>query len=211
MDEGTTKNAICRSPRFSRRRRYAADLAFVAHRARHGRQFRRRDRHAEQAHRQRVEHLRVRQAGHGAGGQQARQQRVDIRAHLHHAAADEHRARSCGSRCAHFRDAVLERKPQALHQAQHPRQLHAELQAAADYRSPRQQDRQPVQIHARAEPSTSVRDHGDVPDHRRRIGEEEAAVAVENRPGTRPTITSSPTPGNRIAHQADGELALCPP
>ena len=49
------------------------------------------DRHAEETDRQRVEQLRVGQSGDGAGRQQAGEQRVDVGADLHDAAADEHR------------------------------------------------------------------------------------------------------------------------
>ena len=59
--------------------------------ARHRRQFGGRHRHAEQAHRQQRQRRRVRQRGDRAARQPGGQQRVDVAAELHDAAADEHR------------------------------------------------------------------------------------------------------------------------
>ena len=73
--DGTTKNAICRRPASSRRRNASRRRPHPAARARHRRQLGRRDRHAEQAHRQRVQQLRVVEPVDRAGRQQAREQR----------------------------------------------------------------------------------------------------------------------------------------
>ena len=90
--DGTMKYAMRRIAASSRARSAAAIVALVAERAREHRQLGRRDRHAEEAHRQRVEDLRVAERRDRAERQQAREQLVDVRADLQHAAAHEGRA-----------------------------------------------------------------------------------------------------------------------
>ena len=109
----------------------------AGHGARHGGQLRRRDGHPEQAHGQRIEKLRVGERGHGAGGQQAGQQRIHVRADLHHAAADEDRHEAAQHR-ADARRAQAERRSQAPDQTEYPGKLHGELQRTAQHRSPGQ-------------------------------------------------------------------------
>ena len=58
--------------------------------ASHGRQLGRRDRHAEEAHRKGVEHLRIGEGRHRASGKQACQHGVDVGTDLYHAAAYEY-------------------------------------------------------------------------------------------------------------------------
>ena len=112
-------------------------------RARHGGQRRGRYRQSEQTYGQRVEKLRVREAGDGAGGQEAGQNFIDVRADLNDAAADEHR-----DEIAHRRAHVLgqlEPKAKIRHERQHGGQLHEHLQRASGNGAERQDDREPRQ------------------------------------------------------------------
>jgi len=72
------------------------DFVGGTERAAHQRKFRSGDGHAEQADGQRVERLRVGQRGNGAGRQPTGKKRVNVRADLHHAAANENWEKNCG-------------------------------------------------------------------------------------------------------------------
>jgi len=171
---------------------------------RHRRQLGSGDRHAEQAHRERVHRLHIGQRGHGAFAQQAAQHLVHIGADLHHAAADEHRAEVA----QHFADVRRVRfQPQLepRHQCQHGWELHAELQRAADDRAPGQIEGEAALVQI-AIPDHG-RDHGDVPDHGRGVGEEEFAVAVQD-PQAPGREDQQARAGKQHAHQPDRELAL---
>ena len=87
--------------------------ASTARVAGHRRQLGRRHRHAEQADGQRVQQLRVGEPGDRAGRQQAGEQRVDVRAHLHDAPAEEHRHEVPRDGRAPASDAKVERQTAA--------------------------------------------------------------------------------------------------
>ncbi len=169
-----------------RRRPWRQALAqrFVAavagrRRARHRRQFGRRNRHPEQAHRQRVEHLRVRQARHRAGREQAREQRVDVGADLHDAAAHEHRHEIAHHRAHIARHGERGPAPGMAEDRQDRRELDAELERTADHRRDTEIDRQFRKGTTRSE-EPEGRNHRGVPHDGRRIRDEEPAVAVQD-------------------------------
>ena len=176
--------------------------------ARHGRQLRRGDRHAEQADRQGVEQLSVRQAGDGAGRQQARQKSVDVRAHLHDAAADEN-----GKKVASDDAYVLGRHPGRQAQIggdrQNYRHLHEELQRAADDRSPGKRHGKARQRRARAE-HDERRDHRGVPHHAAGVREQEPSVAVQHTQAPRGQREQSGA-RKQDADDVDRQLALLAP
>ena len=134
-------------------------------------------RHPEQADRQRIEQLRVGQAGDGAGRQQARDYRVDVAGELHGAAADEDRHEVADRPDGPARSAT--RPPPPRDSANASRRLDRELEKAANHRSPGQGDRQRVEIVSPPEDDERG-DHRRVPGDRRGIRQEEFAVAVEH-------------------------------
>ena len=91
------------------------DLLVSAERARHGGQLGGRDGHAEQAHRQRIDGLRIGERGDRSGRQKTGEQGIDIGADLHHAARNKHRAE-----VAQHRSNVLSLNPQP--QTQRPQE-----------------------------------------------------------------------------------------
>ena len=148
------------------------------------------------------ERLRVRAAPVTAPGrQQAGEQRVDVRAHLNDAAADEHRHEVARRRCARASDVGVEREPQVRRDAQHDRQLHGELQRAADDRSPRQHHGEPRQRACRRRTARASRSS-------RRSTSTGAVYDSRNRwwlfstPRHHADSTSSPAPGNRMRTSA---------
>ena len=100
-----------------------------------------RDRHPEEAHRQRVEDLRVAERRDRAERQQAREQLVEVGAHLQHAAAHEG-GREVAEDGPHAGVAAVDAERHATGEAQRARQLDRELRAAADHGAPRDPDRQ---------------------------------------------------------------------
>ena len=92
-----------------------------------------------------------------------------------------------------------------MHQRQHSGQLYGQLQGAARHRPASQVDRQRRQPHA-AE-ANQRGDHRRVPHYRRRVRQEELAVAVENAqaPGREHQQARA---GKQNLHQPDGQLTL---
>ena len=176
-----------------------------ARHGRHRRQFRRRHRHAEEAHRERVERRRVLQSRDSARPEEARDERVDVRAELHDAAADEHRQKVPADR-AHVLGSGVQRQPHIRRDTKDDGQLHDELQRGADNRSPGEDQREPRKRRAGAEREERG-NHRDVPDNAARVGEQEAPVAVQDAeaPGRH---GKEPGAGKQHAHDPDRQLAL---
>jgi hypothetical protein len=144
----------------------------------HGRQFGGRDRHAEQTDGQRVQQLSVCEAGDRPGRQQARQQRVYVRAHLHDAAADEHRSEVANDLADLLRHQI-ECGARVRRDPDDGRQLYRKLERAAGDRSPREQNREARERRVGAK-RHERRDHRSVPHDRSGVRQQEAAVSVED-------------------------------
>ena len=158
------------------------DFSVGAQGARHGGELGGGYGHAEQAHGQGVNGLRVGQRGDRSGAEQTGDQLIHPGADLDYAAADEY-GREVAHHVAHVCRRSIEGETQLSGETQHGGQLHQELKRAADYGSPGQVDGQGGEIVA-AEGDHGG-DHGDIPNHRRGVGEEEFPVAFEDaqRPG----------------------------
>ena len=161
----------------------------------HRRQLRRRDRHAEQADRQRVQQLRVRQARsprRSAAGSRCSASTYAL--DLHDASAEEHRHEVRG------RPAGREPTPRSSASREIRRDAQ-DRRAAAPRTAAR--CRPPIPTRA-ARPGAAAastapndherRDHRGVPHHRRRIRQQEAAGGCSGRRGTRPTAPAARRP-----------------
>ena len=207
MVEATTKKAMRRRPA-SRRGRSLAAMAWASPVARrHLGQLGGRHGHAEQADGQQVQHLGVAQAGHGPGRQEADDGRVDPAGDLQDPAAQHHRDEAA-AHLGHLGRQPAQAGAEAAQQIQRHGQLHQQLQGAAGDRAPGGGGGQRVALAGRAarEHVGPVLQHqrgddGRVPQHRRDVGQEEAAVAVQHAqaPGRQHQDAGA---GEHDAHQA---------
>ena len=180
--------------------------AVCPNRARHRRQLGRRHAHPEEAHRQHVQRLRVRERGERAHAEQTRDRRVDVAADLHDAAPDEHRDEIRDHR-AHVRRRGLQHRAEMLEQREHHWQLHEQLQRASDHARPRgdaPRDRtRPRAAPSRCSAAMIARFQTIGAEYERR-----KRRWLLSTPRHHAESTSSPAPGKENAHECDRELAL---
>ena len=161
--DGTTKNAICRSPASSRCRTRLGAVRIGARRARHRRQFRGRHRHPEQAHRQRVQ-----QSARSTGRSTAPVgSRLASSVSMYALICTTPRLTKTGAK---FRTTVrtsrgrgVEREAQVRRDAQHDRQLHARTAARCRRPIPTQAARRGAAATCAPPKTSERRDHRDVP------------------------------------------------
>ena len=161
--------------------------------------------HAEEADGQSVDGLGESHSGEGAFTEEGGQPLVHIRADVHHATAhcDGH---EIPENFAHVRGVRLGARAELMSEPQDHRHLHGELQGAPHHRTPRQFDRQLVQV--RMPIDQHGPDHRQIPYHGRGIGEEEFAMAVENAEAPGGAHQQSGA-WEQDAHQGDDQFRRC--
>ncbi len=179
-------------------------FVFRAGVGRHRRECCRRDGHAEERDRQRIDDLRVAERRHGPAREPRSDQRIDVGRELHHAAAGDDR-QEIANNFSHMHIAPAEREPRAAaEKAQDQRKLYGELQPAAGDRAPRGPDRDAGLRVVPAEDQGG--DDRGAPDNRGRVAEEKAVVAVEHADAERRQHQQRDA-GKEDADQLDGERA----
>ncbi len=181
------------------------DFTGVADDAAHDREFGRGNRHAKKADWKSVESLRVGESGDGTGRQPTGEEGVNVGADLDDTTADKNREEVADDD-AHVFGLMGEGELQSTEKFEDRGKLDGDLECTANDRGPSGEDDKGV-LRAAGAKGDHARDHGDVPEDGRGVGDEELAVAVEN---TEAPGGSDEEAGAREedAHKENGELAF---